>query len=195
MTAYRLQSLDDEIKKLTDQLLGTETHMNNLEQRAAALSPLIGGQNPANYGRKLFKRISFTKTKSTMTTGSKNLGIAEVVDTLTDAIKLFDRFAGVLADGFQFMDAMVVLAEFPVLQELYNDRKTFWAELTDLSNEESEQVYAQVAANTGTAVSNVAKRAKAALDFAADAYGLVEDTVVRGKRIFEKAKLVVAKAS
>jgi uncharacterized protein YerC len=123
---------------------------------------------------------------------SKNLGIAEVVDTLSDAIRLFDRVDNVLADGIQFMDAMVILSEFPTLQELYNDRKLFLSELKDLSAEESTQVYEQVAANTGAHKSKIAARAKAALDFAADAYALVDDTIVRGKRIFEKAKLVVA---
>lgn len=192
MTAYRLQSLDDAIKKLTDQLLGTETHMNDLEQRAAALSPSIGGQNPANCGRKLFKRISFTKTKSTMATGSKNLGIDAVVEIFVDAIKVADRFEEALADGFQFLDLMQILTIFPTLQEMYSDRKVFLTELLDLTPEESVEVLAQVSAKTGLIEGVVKVKAIAAIDLINEAYALIDVVEAKVKAIAAKAKAIAA---
>lgn len=189
MTASPLSILETNLDRVGALLHLTETHQLELEKRLTRL------HRPCETGgiqRVLGKFFIPNHQNDFDMSNSKNLGIEEVVDTLSDAIRLFDRVDTVLADGIQFMDAMVILSEFPTLQELYNDRKLFLAELKDLSAEESTLVYEQVAANTGAHKGKIAARAKAALDFAADAYALVDDTIVRGKRIFEKAKMVVA---
>lgn len=191
MTASSLSILETNLDRVGALLHLTETHQLELEKRVTRLHrPCETGGIQGVLG-KFFVPNQPNQNDFDMS-NSKNLGIEEVVDTLSDAIRLFDRVDSVLADGIQFMDAMVILSEFPTLQELYNDRKLFLAELKDLSAEESTLVYEQVAANTGAQKGKIAARAKAALDFAADAYALVDDTIVRGKRIFEKAKMVVA---
>jgi uncharacterized protein YerC len=190
MTASRLAIVQTDLDQLITQIDMAEQHQRDLETRVHRLRsnrPCKGAGIQGVLGRFYNPTQNFTDMSN-----SKNLGFEEVVDTLSDAIRLFDRVDNVLADGIQFMDAMVILSEFPTLQELYNDRKLFSAELRDLNADESSNVYEQVAANTGTAKGKVATRAKAALDFAADAYALVEDTIVRGKRILEKAKAIVA---
>jgi len=188
MTASPLAIFQSNMDRVLTDLDMAEQHQIDLTNRISRLNRPCNGEGIQGVlGRFYNPTQNFIDMSN-----SKNLGIAEVVDTLSDAIRLFDRVAGVLTDGVQFMDAMVILSEFPTLQELYNDRKLFLSELRDLSAEESTEVYNQVAANTGSSKSKIAERAKAALDFAADAYALVDDTIVRGKRIFEKAKLVVA---
>ncbi|NBW09824.1 MAG: hypothetical protein EBR82_17545 [Caulobacteraceae bacterium] len=191
MTAYRLQILDDSFNKLADQLLGAETHISDLEARAAALRPSNGVENPAICVGKLFK-VFHTKTKQAMAIGDKGLGIEAVVNVFVDAIQVADRFEKTLADGFQFLDLMQILTVFPTLQEMYADRKVFITELLDLTPDESAEVLAQVSVKTGLVEGVVKEKAIAAIDLINEAYALVAEVETKVKVIAAKAKALAA---
>jgi hypothetical protein len=90
------------------------------------------------------------------------------------------------------MDAMVILSEFPTLQELYNDRIVFVRELRDLTAEELTEVHIQVAANTGTNPGVVQKKSLAALDLAQEVYQVIDEAITKFKVIKEKALAIAA---
>lgn len=191
MTAYRLQTLDDQIKALEAQLMSSEVKMDDLKSRIQVLSPSIGLENPTILGSKFLKTL-FTQKKQTMALGGKNLGTDAVVEIFVDAIQVADRFEKALADGFQFLDLMQILAVFPTLQEMYTDRKVFLAELIDLTPEESVQVLAQVSAKTGLIEGTVKEKAIAALDLINEAYALIDVVEQKVKSIAAKAKAIAA---
>jgi hypothetical protein len=87
---------------------------------------------------------------------------------------------------------MVILSEFPTLQELYNDRIVFVRELRDLTAEELTEVHIQVAANTGTNPGVVKKKGLAALDLVRELYDAIDESIERFKRIKDKALAVAS---
>jgi hypothetical protein len=118
-------------------------------------------------------------------------GFAEVVDTISDAIEFGDKVEKALKDGFQVTDLMILVAEFPRLKEIYQDRKTFLTEFKDLIAAESEQALAQISKRTGLSGGVVRTKSLAALDLAYEVQALVDDTITRAKRIVEKSRLLV----
>jgi len=82
--------------------------------------------------------------------GTENeLGFDEVVDTISDAIRFGSFIEERLSDGVGFDDAIALIPQYPVLQEMYDDRKLFAAELLDLTNEEASEAVKEIAAKVG----------------------------------------------
>lgn len=189
MTASTWAIMETDLDRLASQIKMAEQHQSDLAQRVQRLHrPCKGHEIQGVLGKFNIK----IKPNSFVMAKENKYGFTEVVDTLSDSIRLLDRFEDTLQDGVQFMDAMVILAEFPTLQELYNDRTVFIREFRDLTAEEAAQVYVQVAANTGTELGIVQKKALAALDLSVEVYDAVMDTIARFQRIKGKALAIAA---
>ena len=189
MTASPLAIFQTQLDNLNTQLDMAEQHQTDLDARLQALHrPCNGREFQGVLGKFFIPNQNF----STAMARENKYGIAEVVDTFSDAIRLFDRFEDAVSDGIQFLDAMVILSEFPTLKELYDDRITFVRELRDLTADELSEVHAQVAANTGTNLGQVQKKALAALDLAQEVYQVIDEAITKFKVIKDKALAIAA---
>ena len=97
--------------------------------------------------------ILFTKKNNRMdlqlNVGDNELGYDEVVDTLNDVLDVTDDLEAVLGDGVQPTDLLVVVNNYGRLKEIANDFPVFWAQLKDLTSEEANQVYTELAQRRG----------------------------------------------
>lgn len=189
MTATQFSILETNIDRVAARAAMAEKHQDELRTRLAKIArPCNGREFQGVLGKFFIPNQNF----STAMARENKYGINEVVDTFSDSIRLLDRFGDTVSDGIQFMDAMVILSEFPTLQELYNDRIVFVRELRDLTAEELTDVYRQVAANTGINLGNVQKKALAALDLAQEVYQVIDEAITKFKVIKEKALAIAA---
>lgn len=94
---------------------------------------------------------------------SNELGFDEVVDMTADAIEFADFVEDRLEDGAGGDDLFAIIPKYPLLVEMYNDRKLFAAQAKDLTLDEYVQAVEQIAERVGQEVDVVRQKANAAL--------------------------------
>lgn len=115
-------------------------------------------------------------------------GTGELLDSLSDALDIAEGLGESLKDGFQVWDLAKLLEVYPKAQEIFNDRNQIKKEFLDLTADETEKLYADLAQIRGVANSWVEKKALAAIDFAAEAY----ETFEKLKTLLGKAKVIIS---
>lgn len=95
--------------------------------------------------------------------GSNELGYDEVVDTLGDVLDVTEAFEDALSDGVQPTDLFVIVNNYPKLKEIGADLPVFWAQLKDLTPEESEEVTKELAKRRGEGMDTIAGKVSAGL--------------------------------
>lgn len=103
----------------------------------------------------------------------QNLPYDEVVDTFADSVEVAELIRERLKDGAGFDDLYALFQAYPKLLEIYNDRNTFWAQFTDLTDEETALVYHELGERFGMQISTVEGYVLGAFDIAAETYALV----------------------
>lgn len=123
----------------------------------------------------------------TLSSGTQ-LGFDEVVDTLDDSLYVTEKLHGAIGDGLGLSDIGTVIEVTPRLNEIYQDRNTFIAQLKDLDPAESQQVALQLVARRGGSADNIVQVALGAVDLAADWHLAITQNVDLVKRTIEFAK-------
>lgn len=108
-----------------------------------------------------------------------NLGVAEIVDTLTDFTRLELSVYDKIAAGFNLLSALQLgLEAYPVVDEVIKDGKTFWAEVKNVFPVEGIKVWQDVA-GAFSAEDQARSRIIALIKLLATGYVLVDDTISR----------------
>lgn len=123
-----------------------------------------------------------------------NLPYFEVVDTFGDAVEVAQIVEERLADGADFGDIIGIYNAYPRLLEIYQDRQTFWAQFTDLTVEETTQVYDELAQRFGQDRDKIETYVLSAYDIAAETYALVDYNIRAVQSIGFKAKMLFSGA-
>ena len=115
-------------------------------------------------------------------------GFDEVVDTFSDAIEVATGFEKKLKDGLQFTDTFEIVTQYPKIVEIYNDRKVFAQQFTDLTPEETDKAVEQIAERTGKDEGFVRKYAIKSLNLAARVYRLGKYVISEFEEIRDEVK-------
>lgn len=116
------------------------------------------------------------------------LGIAEIVDTLTDFTKLELSIYDKLEEGLTVMEALTFgLEAFPVVQEVIQDGDVFWSEVKNVFPIEGIKVWQDVAGSFN-AEDQARSRIIALVKLLATGYVLVDDTIRRLEELAALAK-------
>lgn len=116
------------------------------------------------------------------------LGVAEIVDTLTDFTRLELSIYDKVADGFNLLDVLQLgLEAYPVVDEVIKDGKTFWAEVKNVFPIEGVKVWQDVAGSFN-AEDQARSRVIALVKFLATGYVYADDTA---KRLEELKNLAI----
>lgn len=127
--------------------------------------------------------------------GSNKYGYDEIVDSSVKVISMTRDFHQALADGVQITDAMVIWKQYPNIQSVVNDRKIFAQQFGDLTPDEAQAAYAEIAEKTGLPVSGIDRVILTSLKVASRTYRLVDHVIDEGSDIIEDLKGMFAKAA
>ena len=125
---------------------------------------------------------------------TNNLPYFEVVDTFADAVEVAQIVEERLRDGADFGDLIGIYSAYPRLLEIYQDRKTFWAQFTDLTVEESVLVYEELADRFGQDRDQIESFVLGAYDVASETYALVDYNIRAVQSIRFKAQRLLGAA-
>lgn len=128
---------------------------------------------------------------NTISVKGEELGINEVVDSLTSALKFVDVIEDQLDDGFQLTDLLAISMQYSLLLDIYNNRKLFAAQFIDLTAQEAQEVVKLVAERTGKEEGFIKEKAVPALRIAARAYALIDYSIKEVTVIVAEAKELV----
>ena len=123
-----------------------------------------------------------------------NLPYFEVVDTFGDAVEVAQIVEERLRDGADFGDIIGIYTAYPRLLEIYQDRKTFWAQFTDLTVEETEAVYQELSDRFGQDLDQIESYVLGAYDIASETYALVDYNIRTIQSIKFKAQRLIGAA-
>lgn len=123
------------------------------------------------------------------------LGYDEVVDTIADALEFLDWCEDRLEDGAGFDDAIALVGQYPKLQEIYEDRKTFAAQFLDLDANETQAAVRDIAKRVGKEEDVVRTKGIQALQIADRTFRLYHYAKGEGIAIFEDARRLIGKAA
>ena len=108
-----------------------------------------------------------------------NLGVTEIVDTLTDFTRLELSVYDKIAAGFNLLSALQLgLEAYPVVDEVIKDGAEFWAEVKNVFPVEGIKVWQDVA-GAFSAEDQARSRIIALVKLLATGYVLVDDTIRR----------------
>jgi hypothetical protein len=125
--------------------------------------------------------------------GSNKYGYDEIVDSSVKVISMSRDFQQALSDGVQVTDAMVIWKQYPNIQSVVNDRKIFAQQFADLTPEESQAAYAEIATKTGLPVNGIDRVILTAMKTASRIYRLVDHIIDEGSDIIDDLKGMFAK--
>ena len=114
--------------------------------------------------------------------------IDEVVDTCNDALDVGEEIEKAAKDGLDFDDFGAVMKIYPKLVEIFEDRKVFIQQAKKLNAEKLKEVYRLVAEKRGSDVGKVEAVFLEVLDFGSFTYSYLNNVVVGGLQVAEKAK-------
>lgn len=114
--------------------------------------------------------------------------IDEVVDTCNDALDVGEEIEEAAKDGLDFGDFGTVMKIYPKLKEIFDDRKIFIQQAKKLNAEKLKEVYRLVAQKRGVEVGKVEAIFLEVLDFVSFTYSYLNNVVVGGLQVAEKAK-------
>lgn len=127
--------------------------------------------------------------------GGNQYGYDEIVDTSVKVILVARDFHQALKDGVQVNDALVVWKQYPNIQDIVNDRKTFAKQLLDLTPEESLAAFTEISEKTGVPVAGIDRVILTSLKTAGRIYRLVDYVLDEGAEIVDDLKGIFAKAA
>lgn len=107
---------------------------------------------------------------------TNEFGYDEVVETFSRSILLVREFVKALADGVQVTDALVIWKQYPNMEHLVQNAKTFRKQFLDLNAEESAAAYAEISKRTGEPELGIDRVALKSLKIATKIQNLIEES-------------------